>query len=239
MLGSAVCGQDEDTLSSVKPSGARFNINAALILNNAYSNVQNKPIYEGNSVTNTRKADTVNKIRAGFTFGADMLLFPKENFKLIFGVSFSRTSAQYIYSYVSESITTRPGFTTITHETEYLQKEKLSAFNFQAGVRNFVYENVFLTSTFVLTRPLRVNRITNGYTKTTYSNNSGGTETITSYVTDLQQTFKRGDPNFSLRVCLEYQYDFSGTLTRVFVFRNFGLIYKLPWWGLGVSASLN
>jgi hypothetical protein len=235
-----IYSQDEDTLSVPDPSSLRFNFNLALILNSAYSHVPlKKAIYENNSVTSTRPADTTNKIRAGFSLGTDVLLFPKENFKLVFGVSFSHTSAEYIYSYTSENRTNRPGYTTITHETEYSQKETMSAFNFQAGVRNYVYENVFLTSSFVLTRPFRINRTTNGFTRTTYSNNSGGLETNTSYVNDLEQVFKKGDPDFSIRLHLEYQFDLSGTMARVFVFRNFGLIYKLPWWGVGFSASIN
>jgi hypothetical protein len=229
----------EDTIPQQSISSLRFNIYSALILNSAYSNVPvKKSIYEENSVTTTSPVDTTHKIKAGFTLGLDMLLFPKENFKVVFGVSFSQTSAEYLYTYLSETATNRTGYTLLTRENQYTYKEKISAFNFQAGIRNYVYENVYLTTTLMLTRPRRITRVSNGYTRTTYSNNSGGTETSTGYITNFEQIIKKGDPNFSIRLSLEYQFDLSGSLARIFIFRNFGFILKQPWWGLGFSYSL-
>jgi hypothetical protein len=155
----------------------------------------------------------------------------------VLGISFSQTKAEYHFSSQLKSPTSRPGYTELNRQTEYDYRLKYSAFNFQAGIRNKL-SLFFLTTTFVVSNPLRIAKTTEGTIETVYSNNSGGRDASILTVKD-ESVQKKGDANLSLRLNLEYQFETSGgDLLRVFIFRNFGLIYSLPWWGLGLSWSL-
>lgn len=211
----------------------RLNLNAAFILNKAFSNIKKPEPGENGKFT---PADTGNKVLPGFTFGADLLIGRKENFKGVFGLSFSRTSAEYHFSSYTESETSRPGYTELQRQTEYDHRLKYSSLNFHAGVRHRLY-GFFLTTSFVVNRPLRIVRTTEGTIETVYTNNSGGRD-ASLFLINEETVQKKGDMNLSLRMNLEYQFELGESLARVYVFRNFGLIYTLPWWGIGFSYSL-
>ncbi len=216
----------------------RINLNGGLILNRSFSNYPLRSSSDDQSSTTYKAVDTASKYRAGFLLGADMLLLPKEKFKILLGVSFSRTSAEYHSSYKSEGQTTRPGFTKLTRSTENDYKLKFTALNFQAGIRNRLNENFFLTTSLVMTSPLKIVRELNGFTENIYSNTSGAEERDVIYINNEITNLKQKAANISFRLNVEYQFVLSRSLARVFLFRNFGMLYALPWWGLGVSYTV-
>jgi hypothetical protein len=221
-----------------KVSGFRLNANLALIISNAHAHVPNKEQTTSNSIAKTSRADTGSNYKPGFLIGADALFFPGENFKGLLGVSFSRTAAEYHYSFYSVGETSRPGFTQIERYTEYDYGEKYSMLNFQAGIRNRLNDDFFLTSSFLLNHPLSINREYDGYTESVYTNNSGGRESDKVFIEVKDAKIKKGDPNISFRLNVEYQFEIGKSLARAYIFRNFGLKLKLPWWGLGISYSI-
>ena len=227
-------------LSGINDSTGKFrlNINAGLIFSRNFSNYPLRSDADDVSSTEYSPSPGAAKYRTGFLIGADALLFSKENFKLVFGISLSRTSAAYHSSYISEGPTSKPGFTKLTRATENDYQLKYTALNFHAGIRNHLFSNFFLTTGLLLNSPLKITRILNGSTVTKYSNVSGGTESDVIYIRNEQTTLKQKAANISFRLNFEYQFTLSSSLARVFLFKNFGLLYALPWWGIGVSYTV-
>jgi hypothetical protein len=220
-------------------SRLRIDANAGLIINNAFSNITEKEERpDESSIIVRAPSDSGSNVKVGFFLGADFLLGRKENLKSVFGLSFSRTGAEYHYSYLEQLRTSRLGFTTLTRTTEHDIIEIYNAINIHAGLRKRLASGFFLTGSFIFHNPVRIRRITDGYTKTVYTTNGPDTETFIEYVKDEEKKYNRGELNLSLRFNAEYEFKMNGTPARVFMFRNFGLIYTLPWWGFGVAYTV-
>ena len=233
MLNGLILPAQSDTSSRL-----RWNVNAGLIFNNTFSNISEKQeVLSEGSVINRTPYDSAGKYSAGFSLGLEAITGKGEKLNAAFGISFSRTSAAHHYSYVEESPTTKTGFTRLKRSTEHDITEKYSNINIHAGLRNRITDQIFLTSAFVLNKPLRVRRVTNGYTETIYSSNGPLTETSMSYLINEEKIDKKSQANLSLRFTAEYQFTLNEQPARVYLFRNFGLIYTLPWWGLGFSYT--
>jgi hypothetical protein len=231
----------EDSLDLGTVKKTMLQLNGTLIFNKAFSNVfSKKEQEEGSGFSKTTPSDSANKLKVGFSLGADVLVFPGENFKWVFGVAFSRTSAEYHYSYHSEGKTNRFGYTDLKRVSEYEYKNTYAMLNFQTGPRKKLEENFYLTILAVVNNPIRVTKVVNGYNDAIYTNNANtNTETNRAIITDEKTVSKKGDLNLSFRLKIEYQLEFSGSPLMVSVYRNFGLIYTLPWWGLGISFTVN
>jgi hypothetical protein len=222
-----------DTLSKF-----RLSAHAALLVNKAFSNISDKEERpDETSLILRTPSDSGSNARVGFSLGIDALVGKGKNLRTVLGLSFTRSGAEYHYSYLEERATSRTGFTKLTRNTEHDITETMSALNVQAGLRRRIKGDLFLTGSFLLTKPLVINRITNGYTQTVYSTNGPATETVTTYVKDEQKKDKRGEPNLSFRLSADYEFTLGSSDARVFLFRNFGIIYSLPWWGFGFAYT--
>jgi hypothetical protein len=217
----------------------RFDAGAGLIINRAFSNITEKEERPDESSLILRTpSDSASNVKTGFFIGVDMILGRQEGLNGLFGISFARSGAEYHYSYLEELATSRPGFTKRVRNTEHDILETYNALNVHAGLRNRLAEGFFLSASFVFSNPLSITRITNGYTSTVFTTNGPDTETFMEYVDDEKKVEKRGQSNLSFRLNAEYQFSMAGSLARVFIFRNFGLVYTLPWWGLGLSYTV-
>jgi hypothetical protein len=225
------CFAQEDTINK---SNFMVNAYASFIMNQAYSNVPTK-----NEDPGTYSKPDSNKIKAGFALGTELLFLPGENFKILLGISFSRTSAGYNYTYISESKTFRPGFTDVKTTTYNNYKVVYSALNLQAGFRKLLSPDFFIVPSFLVNSPMKIKKTLNGVTRSDFSNNSGGRDSVISFTRNLVTEQKKGDPNLSFRLQIEYQFYLSDMPARITIFRNFGLLYKLPWWGLGLSFTIS
>jgi hypothetical protein len=217
----------------------RINLNAAVIVNRAFSNVPRKvqPIDE--FTTEKRSAtDSGSKYRAGFTIGADLLFFPKEHLKGVLGIAFSRYSAAHHYLYESVGPTNRPGFSELKTVTNLDYEQWYSSVEIQAGIRNQLVEPLFLTSLLVLTKPVSVTQTVKGRTDTYYSNNSGGSENFTVIVNEEKRKVEKPPQNISLRFAVDYQFGLGASPARVYLARNLGIIYTQPWWLIGFSYTV-
>ena len=220
-------------------SGFRINVHAAVIINKAFSNITDKEEHpDETSVIVRAPSDSGSNAKVGFSLGGEILLGKREHLQSVFGLSFTHTGAEYHYSYLEQTRTSRLGFTTLTRTTEHDIIEYYNAINVHAGLRNKIVSDLFLTSSFIFNNPVRIRRITDGYTKSVYTTNGPETETFIEYVNDEEKKYNRGELNLSLRFNLEYQFPVKSSLARVFLFRNFGLIYTLPWWGFGFSYTI-
>jgi hypothetical protein len=228
-------------IQAQKDSAFKFRINAdaGLIINNSFSNIpKHSEVVDENTVETRAPLDSTKKTRTGFMLGVNFLVFPKESFKGVVGISFARTSAGHHYSFESEGPTNRSGFSKVRTVTSQNIEDVINSLNIQAGIRNRIYDNIFLTSAFVLVSPLKINRTINGKTETFFTSNSGDSSYFVTYNNNEQRKYKRTDQNLCLRFTLEYQFTVGASLARVYLFRNLGLISTLPWWGLGISYTV-
>jgi hypothetical protein len=239
LLIAGLARAQEDSLTPRETiSSLRLNVKGSFIGSRAFSNYPLKNSSDDVSSTTYSKSDTGSKYFPGFDFGADVQFLSKESFKLFLGLTFSHTRARYHSSYVSEGPTSRTGFTKLSRRTENDYDLNFSALNFEAGMRKQVSEDFFFSGAFVLTSPLKIERTLTGYTETTYSNNSGGEEKDKIYNNE-QTKLSQKPANLSLRFTTEYQFELGNSLARVYLYKNFGLLYALPWWGIGFSYTLH
>jgi hypothetical protein len=217
----------------------RINVHAGFILSRSFSNYPLRSSVDEQSTTKYSAIDTGQKYKPGFYLGTDLLLLPGENFKILLGISYSQTSASYHSSYISVGPTSKSGFTELKRVTENDYQFSFSALNFQAGIRNHLQGNWFLTSSFLLTSPLRIVRVLDGFTETTYSNNSGASDRDVIYIKNEKTVLTQKAADLSFRLNIEYQIRIGSAPAAFHFFRNFGLLYALPWWGLGFSYCIN
>jgi hypothetical protein len=219
-------------------SASCFRAHAGLIVNRSYSNIDQKEeiIDDFTRITKTR-SDSVPAASTGFFFGGEALLGKKEKFMGAFALSCVRSSAAYHFSYVEEGSTTRTGFTHMKRSTELEYREKYFYVDVHAGARNQLFKNVFLTTGLVFSKPVSAKSENRGYVLTTYSaTGNPDTESTVAYIAEEPKKVK-GAGNISFRLRLEYQFAVGDSKMSGYVFRNFGLIYTLPWWGFGVGYS--
>jgi hypothetical protein len=221
--------------------GLMFNVRAGMILNSKFSNIPSKTEYpDENSIIERTEMPGAKRFGVGFEIGSDIYFLRNEKFKLVFGVSFSRTTAAHHYSYISEDPTSKPGFTHVRHSSQKNIEEVYNAFNFSGGVRNKIYRQFFLQSELVLTRPLNIKTVVNGYDETTFENkNTSETQSTFFYTDNQESTLKKGETNVSLRLTAQYQFTLAELPVRAYLYRNFGFVFTAPWWSAGVSVTLN
>ena len=122
--------------------------------------------------------------------------------------------------------------------TELDYVEKYFYLDLSAGLRIKVREHFFVTGGFAYGRPLSAKRASEGYVLTTYSAaGSPETETTIAYLQEPEKKVK-GASNLSFRLKAAYEFTLGGSNGNVFLFRNFGFIYTLPWWGIGAGYTL-
>src|SRR5690606_22975363 len=130
-----------------------------------------------------------------------------------------------------EGRTSRPGFTHMERATELDHAERYLYLDVHAGVRSRLAEYFYLTGGLVLNKPLVANRESRGFVLTTYSAaGNPDTESTISYLNEDRKKIK-GDANLSFRLRIEFMYQIGDNQGSLQLFRNFGMIYTLPWWG--------
>lgn len=216
----------------------RMNFNAGVIISRNFSNYPLKKTIDDVSVTEYSRVEGARAYRPGFIAGADILLRSQEKLKFLLGFSVSHTSAEYHSSYLSEGRTSRAGFTKLTRATENDYSLKFTSLNFHAGVRGKLKNNWFFTPSLILNSPLRITRVLNGFTETVYSNDSGAEERDMIIISNESSVLEQKPANLSLNLKVEYQFLIRSAPAQVFLFRNFGLLYALPWWGIGVTYAV-
>ncbi len=238
LLLCAVCqcfGQDPDG----KLTGT-VRAHAGFLMNRAYSNITEKVevIDESSSITRS-PSDSAGNVKTGFILGIEMFPGKSEKLRSAFSLSLARSEAVYHSSYVEEGPTSHPGFTHMIRATELDFVESYFYLDIHAGARGRVAPGVFVTGGLVFDRPMISHRQTEGYILTTYSaSGSPDTESTVAYLEEDKKKV-RGESNLSFRLRAEYEFKISEAPASVYLFRNFGFIYTLPWWGFGFSYSLN
>ena len=220
-------------------AGSSFRIQGGVIVNRAFSNISEKVeiIDDFTRITRT-PSDSAGNVKTGFIIGCEALTKGKK-VKGAFGLSFARSEAVYHSSFTEEGRTTRPGFTHMKRATELDYVESYFYLDLHAGVRVHAANGFYVTGGLAFNRPLSAKRQSEGYILTTYSTEGAPeTETTIAFLEDPNKKVK-GDSNLSLRLRAEYEFDVGDSKGAVFLFRNFGFIYTLPWWGIGFSYSLN
>lgn len=217
-----------------------FRAHAGLIVNRAYSNIHEKvEVIDESSRIERTPSDSAGNAKTGFILGFELLPGRSEKLRGCFALSFARSAAVYHSSYTEEAPTSRPGFTHMSRATELDFVESYFYMDLHAGLRGRVVKGLYLTGGLVFDRPLVSHRQNEGYVLTTYSaSGSPDTESTISYLKQDRQKVK-GDSNFSFRLRAEYEFPLGESTGAVYLFRNFGFVYTLPWWSVGFSYSLD
>jgi hypothetical protein len=233
------CGGSYAQNDEAAPGPSVFRGHAGLIINRSYSNIDNKEeiIDDFTRITKTR-SDSAPAVKAGFFFGGEALLGKNEKFMGAFALSFVKSGAEYHFSYLEEGPTnSRVGYNYMKRSTELQYKESYFYLDIHAGARNQLFKNVFLTTGLVFSKPMVTQSENRGYVLTTYSaTGSPETESTVAYLSTPRQKVK-GASNLSFRLRVEYQFSIGESKMCAYVFRNFGMIYTLPWWGFGTAYS--
>ena len=213
---------------------------AGLLINRAFSNITEKVevIDETSSITRT-PSDSAGNGKTGFIIGIEMFPGKSEKLRVAFSLSLARSEAVYHSSYVEEGPTNLLGYTHMKRATELDFVESYFYLDIHAGARGRVAPGVYITGGLVFDRPMISKRQSEGYILTTYrTTGSPDTESTVAYLEDVKKKV-RGDSNLSFRLRAEYEFRVGEAPASVYLFRNFGFIYTLPWWGFGFSYSLN
>ena len=108
-----------------------------------------------------------------------------------------------------------------------------------AGLQVRLHKDVCLSGSFFLTRPLRITRSYKGTSEAVYETSSGAVDRETFRVSEQEVRLIEKPANLSFRLGLGYQFKSGVFPSTLFLFRNFGMIFSLPWYGLGYSISLS
>jgi hypothetical protein len=236
MLLAASVMTAQDTLP-----GLMFNAKAALIFTSRYANISSKTEYpDENSVIERTEMPGANRFSFGFELGADMYFLRSESFKLVLGLTYARTTAAHHYSYISEDPSTKPGFTHVRHSSQKNIEEVYNALNISGGARFKAYRHFFLLPELVISRPMKIKAVTNGYDETTFVNrNTNESQTTIFYTDNAESVNKNGETNVSLRITAQYEFILVDLPVRAYLYRNLGFVFTMPWWGAGLSVTLN
>lgn len=217
----------------------RLYLSGGLLWSRAFANYPLSTEDDASSSTVYKAVDTANHYRPGFLIGADLNFFPASAVTLVFGLYYTYTQAEYHSTYTSVSATSRVGYSKLTRTTETDYFFKYSALNVGAGLQVRMYEGVYLSGSFFLARPLRITRSYTGTSEAVYETTSGAVDRETFRISEPDTRMTEKPANLSFRLGLTYRFKSGVFPSTLFLFRNFGMMYAMPWYGLGYSISLS
>ena len=223
-----------DSLSRI-----RLYLSGGLLWSSAFANYPLSNENDAFSSTAYKPVDTAQHYRPGILLGADLHFFPGSAVTLVFGLHYTNTRAEYHSTYKSVSATSRTGYSKLTRTTETDYFFKYSALNVGAGLQVRLHKDVYLSGSFFLTRPLRITRSYKGTSEAVYETSSGAVDRETFRVSEQEVRLIEKPANLSFRLGLGYQFKSGVFPSTLFLFRNFGMIFSLPLYGLGYSISLS
>jgi len=232
-----------DAQSDSAKKWLRFSIDAEIIVNRSFSNYT-KPSYgsrfSSESITMTKGAP---KYLPGFSLGFTSILGKANSGYFIFGISASFTQARYNLS--QSSYYPGEGYSSKSESTNLDISSQFINLNYEVGYRFKIFKRFLLQQTFFVNQNVQTIQKENG-TKTSvessyYTTSAGGWFPIYYYRTDeaihRTENFHDGS-NLSIRVKAFYQFRIKKKESLIFVYRNFTVNDKLPWWGFGFSVVL-
>jgi len=220
-------------------SRTRLYLSGGLLWTRAFANYPLSNENDAFSSTAYKPVDTLNHYRPGLLLGADLHFFPGSAVMLLFGLHYTNTRSEYHSTYQSVSATSRIGYEKLTRtmETDYFFK--YSALNVGAGMQVRLLKDVYLSGSFFVTRPLRITRSYKGTTEAVYETSNGAVDRELFRISEEEVRLSEKPANLSFRLGLGYQFKSGVFPSTLFIFRNFGMIFALPWYGLGYSISLS
>jgi len=233
----SVHAQEEEGRDTITKT--RLYLSSGLLWSRAYANYPLVSDADGSSATVYRAVDTAHHYRPGVLIGADLNFFPASAVTLAFSLHYTYTQAEYHSTYTAVSATSRTGYTKLTRTTETDYYFKYSALNIGAGLQVKMYEQVFLSGSFFLIRPLRITRSYNGISESVYETSSGAVDRESFKISEQDARLSEKPANLSFRLGVIYRFKSGVFPSALFLFRNFGMMYALPWYGLGYSISLS
>lgn len=225
---------EADTLKTT-----RLFLSSGILWSNAFANYPLGSDDDGSSATVYKPVDTAHHYRPGFLLGADLTFFPASAVALVFGFHYTYSQGEYHSTYTAVSATSRVGYEKLTRTNETDNFIKYNALNIGAGLQVKLYEQVFLSGSFFLIRPLRITRSYSGTTETLFESSSGAVDREVYKIGEGEVRLSEKPTNLSFRIGLQYRFLTGGFPSAFFLFRNFGMMYALPWYGLGYSISLS
>lgn len=222
----------------------RFLVEGAIIGNTAYSHFETADDRQGHFGSTTLKKAEKNKIKPGGILGVLILLGKSDWHNFIAGISVSRTSAEYLYNQYRVTPDYNGPLTSASESTDIHKWNDIWFINFEFGYRVKLFRGLGIQPSFVI---LGFNRtIENQEGKYTYTESSGYSTApgappnyFLQTITPINQTVRyQDDGRVSFRLRAFYNFRINKRVNSIFVFRNLGIGYNLPWWGLGYGVVL-
>lgn len=218
-------------------------VDGGFIINRSFSHYEESSVTYGHSGGYMELSESKNSAAylPGGSIGVTAALRINKCVEWIAGLSISQTRARYSYfeSYPAGEV----GLTFTTQITKTENHITALYLNYESGFRFKLFGFFFLQPSLLLNQNMQTIEKQDGtFTTVRYSNFFPGGPYTNYYNEDVQ----------SLHTTIKYRYDFVASARlkascifnihrrnyALFVFRNFSMVYKLPWWGLGVSVPL-
>lgn len=210
---------------------------AAVILNRSFSHHIHE--IEHRSFSYNARSKPLNKsMLPGFEIGLTSVLNTKSNLAYFIETSYSFTQSEYEFS-LSQRLDDTPPLFASSYE-KYLCRVQANIWTLGGGVRWKLFKQFLLAFQLGASLGLDVSVNEKGikeYSEWTICYNASGDPvtggTFSQVTIDRRYTKRRNAA--SMRVSLGYNpKKFNGG---VILFRNFGIKWQLPWWGIGLYRN--
>lgn len=226
-------------------SKVKLSFDAGLILNSSYSN---KPYLDkqnnqgGHSPTTISSQFYTSKsltIKPGLTIGMRLALGSKQRCKALFGVSYLLTTAEFSRTESYNEYTLNYS-NLIKHYKDYNYKNYTSYLNINSGVRIIVSPKMYFDNELVLSIPVAVSNIVNGYESTSYYTMSTPSiytfnNEVLVYSINQKSSVSYVNPTLCYSPKLTYQSNVKQHQIGYWCSYNVAIKYSMSWLMFGVS----
>ena len=215
-------------------------VDIGIIMNKPFSHYANLPTMTGHSgaYEEMSEAKNPNAYLPGYCFGLTSILFLSPACGFVFGTSLTSTQSKYNYK-AQDGISKDVGNMYTIKNSNYDISSKFLYLNIDAGYRVKVFKKIFLQLCFSINKNILTTQKETGSEKTiqTYAYNAGPGAPPNYYheeikPIDITRCFSEKEIRGSAKFSAGYTFKIKGHNYCVSGFRNFGIGYKLPWWGL-------
>ncbi len=210
----------------------KFNIQAGIVINNSYSNLQRRQNESSQTTrteySRTNKSDYNYNVNIGVNF-----LFGKNDYiKHVIGINYLRSKGEFNYNY------SFGGYTS--YKTDFRYTSKIDFINFVTGLRFAIGKHLFIEPLASFNLIAKADVRYSG-TQTTTHITGGPSPYISSteieYFDNVKTEAERKEIVHTVSLCPRVSYEFKVKQQTLGVYASYNIAYRfrLPWYMVGVT----
>lgn len=217
-----------------KDTFVKFNIQAGVVVNNAYSNFYQRIINSGQATRESYSGNNDEKYFANINIGCNFLFGNKYKTKTVLGINYLRSKGEYVHNYYG----LRGGNETFQSKLKYVSK--IDFINIVFGYRFQIGKHLQIESLIAFNIQASAQRIASGTNVTTTglgSPNNSGAIVETEYITNKKYGGSDVDKKLLLSFCpkISYEFKIKDKIVGCYLSYNLNRNYKLPWYLIGFT----